>query len=156
VEDIIMQFTIPAAMKAEHDELHTDLHKATQAGGQTAEAAKAVAHALHDHFIEEEKFAMPPLGLLPALARGEFSPEMADVLKMTDRLESELQHFLAEHRTIHAALDRLAAAARAENKPDIEGFAKRLKIHAQTEEQLSYPAALLVGRCVKQMMARSA
>ena len=155
MEDI-MKIEIPAAMKSEHDELHADLVKATRSGGETAEAAKAVAHVLHGHFFGEEEFAMPPLGLLVSLSKGAFSPEMAEVLPMTDRLEAELPKMLAEHREITAALDRLAAAAQREGKPGIEAFARRLKVHALTEEQVAYPAAILIGRYVKQMMGRSA
>ena len=150
-----MEFKVPAAMQSEHDELHADLVKATRSGVETAEAAKAVARVLHGHFLGEEEFAMPPLGLLQSLARGEFRPEMADVLKMTDRLEAELPKMLAEHKAITAALDQLEQAARRESKPETEAFAHRLKIHAQTEEQVAYPASILIGRYVKQMLARS-
>ncbi len=41
-----MKFEIPKPMKIEHDELHADLVRATQAGGRTAEAAKQVAKVL--------------------------------------------------------------------------------------------------------------
>lgn len=149
-----MNFEVPAAMKSEHDELHADLVKATKAGGETADAAKAVARVLHGHFVGEEEFAMPPLGLLLRLSKGEFSPDMAEVLKMTDRLEAELPKMLEEHRAITAALDQLIAAADREGKPEVAGFARRLKNHAKTEEQLFYPASLLVGRYVKQMLAQ--
>ncbi|MFN4142338.1 hemerythrin domain-containing protein [Aestuariivirga sp.] len=150
-----MKFEIPAAMKAEHDELHADLVKATKAGGDTGEAAKALARVLHGHFVGEEEFAMPPLGLLQSLASGAVTPDMADVLKMTDRLEAEMPKMMAEHRAITAALDALIAAARKEAKPELEAFAKRLKLHAQAEEQLAYPASILVGRYVKQILARA-
>jgi hypothetical protein len=56
---------------------------------------------------------------------------------------------LSEHKDILAALKRLVEAASAENKSDIVGFAERLMLHAETEEQVAYPAALLVGRYVK-------
>ena len=151
-----MKIEIPPAMKAEHDELHADLVKATRSGGETAEAAKAVAQVLHGHFFGEEEFAMPPLGLLLGLSKGEFSPAAAEVLRMTDRLEAELPKMLTEHKAITAALDRLEAAAERENKPEIEAFARRLKVHAATEEQVSYPASILVGRYVKLMLARGA
>ena len=99
---------------------------------------------------------MPPLGLLLSLSRGELSPEMVDALQMTDRLEAELPKMLAEHKAITAALDELAAAAQQEKKPEIEAFARRLKVHAETEEQVSYPASILVSRYVKQLTARGA
>ncbi len=149
-----MKFEIPAPLKAEHDELHADLVKATTAGGRTGEAAKAVAKVLHRHFVKEEQYALPPLGLLTSLAQGRFEAEMADVLQMTDKLEAELPTMLAEHREIVGALTRLIGEATAENRPEIAHFAEKLMLHAQAEEQVSYPAALLIGRYVKSKLAQ--
>lgn len=144
-----MKFEIPRPMKIEHEELHAELVNATKSGGRTGEAAKAVAKVLHNHFVKEEDYALPPLGLLVALAQGKLEPGMADVLKMTDRLEAELPTMLAEHKAIVAALRKLAMAAKAENKADAAQFAGKLMLHAQTEEMVAYPTALLIGRYVK-------
>jgi hypothetical protein len=148
-----MKFEIPKPMKIEHDELHTDLVKATKAGGKTAEAAKEVAKVLHGHFVKEEEYALPPLGLLVALSEGKFETSMAEVLKMTDKLEAELPTMLSEHKDIVAALKKLIDAARTENRPDVVHFAEKLMLHAQTEEQVSYPTAILVGHYVKSKLA---
>jgi hypothetical protein len=148
-----MKFQIPKPMKVEHDELHADLVKATKAGGQTGEAAKAVAKVLHNHFVKEEEYALPPLGLLVVLSEGKFETGMSEVLKMTDKLEAELSTMLSEHKDIVAALRKLIEAAIAENKPDIVHFAEKLMLHAQTEEQVSYPTSLLIGRYVKLKLA---
>lgn len=102
---------------------------------------------------KEEQYALPPLGLLPALARDKFEPAMAEVLAMTDKLEAELPQMLAEHKQIVAALDKLVAAAKAENKPDVAAFAEKLALHAQTEAQVAYPTTLLIGRYVKEQLA---
>ena len=144
-----MKFKIPRPMKIEHDELHADLVTATKAGGQVGESAKAVAKVLHDHFVKEEEYALPPLGLLVALSEGRFEPAMAEVLEMTNKLEAELPTMLLEHKDIVAALERLIRAAKNENKPDVVHFAERLMLHAHTEEQVSYSTALLIGRYVK-------
>jgi hypothetical protein len=144
-----MEFLIPKPLKTEHAELHADLVDATRAGGRVGEAAKEVAKRLHPHFVREEQFAMPPLGLLAALAKGAVAAGMADVLALTDRLEAELPAMLAEHKDIVAALGDLVAAAKAENKPKHASFAEKLMLHARTEEEVLYPAALLVGRYVK-------
>jgi len=150
-----MKFEIPKPMKIEHDELHADLVKATKAGGQTGYAAKAVAKVLHNHFVKEEEYALPPLGLLTALSEGKFEPGMTEVLKMTDKLEAELPTMLSEHKDIVVALEKLIAAARAENKLNVVHFAEKLMLHAQTEEQVSYPTSLLIGRYVKSKLAVS-
>jgi hypothetical protein len=147
---------IPLPLRVEHEELHTQLRKATQAGGEVGDAAQALAKLMHPHFVKEDEFALPPLGLLQRLAQGEFGSEMSGILALTDRLAAELPAMLAEHRSIVAALDRLSDAARRAGRDDIVEFARRLKLHAQTEEQVMYPAALLVGRLVRQGQAEAA
>lgn len=148
-----MKFEIPKPMKTEHDELHADLVAATKAGGRTGEAAKAVAKVLHDHFVKEEAIALPPLCLLPLLAQGKLDPAMKDVLAMTDKLEAEMPAMLAEHKNIVAALARLVEAAKAESRPAVVHFAEKLMLHAEAEEQVSYPTALLIGRYIKSRLA---
>jgi len=144
-----MELEIPEPLKTEHSELHKELVDATHEGGRVGEAAKEVARLLHPHFIREEEFALPPLGLLAALAKGTLVPEMADVLALTDRLEADLPGMLAEHQQILEALAELVAAAKAENKPKYVDFAEKLILHARTEEEVLYPAALIVGRYIR-------
>lgn len=140
---------IPESLKSEHEELQADLLRATKAGGKTGEAAKAVAKVLHEHFIKEEKIALPPIGLLASLARGKVNATMASVLNMTDRLKEELPKMLREHKTIVSLLKKLSAAARREKKPEHARFAKKMTLHAKTEEEFFYPAAILVGEYLK-------
>jgi hypothetical protein len=144
-----MKYDIPESLKMEHEELHEELVKATKAGGNVGDAAKAVAKVLHHHFVKEEEFALPPIALLSALARGEADEKMKSVLVMTDRLKAELPEMLAEHKTVVAALEQLSAAASAENKPEHARFAEKLMLHAKTEEEVLYPAAILVGEYLK-------
>jgi hypothetical protein len=144
-----MNFEIPPAMKTEHDELHADLRRLTGAGGRTGEAAKAVAKVLHAHFVKENEYALPPLGLLVPLSQGRFDPRMAEVLKLTDKLAADMPAMLSEHRDIVGALKALTEAATAENKPEGVRFADMLTAHAQAEEQVTYPTALLIGLYVK-------
>jgi hypothetical protein len=73
---------------------------------------------------------------------------------MTDRLKPELGTMLAEHKEIVGALRKLVDAATAEHKPDVVHFAEKLILHAQTEEQVLYPAAILVGEFVKSKLAK--
>jgi hypothetical protein len=49
-----MQLNIPAPLKAEHEELHAVLVKATKEAGDTGKAARSVAEILHPHFVKEE------------------------------------------------------------------------------------------------------
>jgi hypothetical protein len=144
-----MDFKIPDPMKAEHEELHHELEKTIHYGGRVGDAAQQVADALHVHFEKEEEYALPPLGLLPDLAAGRVRPEMAQVLTMTDMLKAELPHMLEEHQTIVEALRNLIDVSTAEGKSEAVTFAQKLMLHAQTEEEVSYPAAILIGEYLK-------
>lgn len=67
---------------------------------------------------------------------------------MTRRLKADLPQMRAEHLQIVAALETLRAAAREAGQTEHERFADALVLHAQTEEQVLYPAAILVGEQV--------
>ena len=151
-----MKFTIPQPLQDEHEALHERLRQATQAGGEVGDAAKTLARLMHPHFIKEDHIALPPLGLLAALARGEWSAEMAEVLTLTDRLEAELPQMLAEHRSIVEALNKLRDVAARAGRSDIVAFAESLTEHARTEEEVMYPAAVLVGQVVRQRLGQRA
>ena len=144
---------IPEAMRLEHMEIHDGLVRATKMPGQVGDAARKLAAVLDPHFVREEQIALPPLGLLAPLSRGEFTPEMREVLSMTDALRAELPRMLSEHKAIRAATVRLGEVAKAAGDATVERLAETLKVHAQCEEEVFYPAALLVGDVVR---ARSA
>ena len=140
---------IPAALQAEHHEIHERLVAATKVSGPVGDAARQLAAVLHPHFQREEQIALPPLGLLEPLARGEYSPEMARVLPLTDSLRAELPRMLEEHVAIAAATRRMGAVATEARNAEVAALAETLAQHARSEEEVSYPAALLVGEIVR-------
>ena len=113
-----MDIRIPPSLKVEHEELHAELVALTRSPARVGEAARNVAALLHPHFVKEEEYALPPLGLLATVALGTVTPAMRPVLAMTDRLKSEMPQMLAEHRLVVAALEKLAEAGQAEKRPD--------------------------------------
>ena len=147
-----MKFEIPRPLKIEHEELHEMLRKATKEPGDIGDSAKAVAEIMHPHFLKEEEYALPPLGLLSDLAQGKIVPEMEEVLVLTDKLKADLNHMLAEHKSIVAALEKLSAAAKEAGKMEYAKFAEALMLHAQTEEEVSYPTSILIGEYVREKL----
>jgi hypothetical protein len=79
---------------------------------------------------------------------------MKSVFGMTDRLKAELPKMLEEHKAVVAALEKLIMAAEAEKKPEHARFAKKLMLHAKTEEEVLYPAAVLIGEYLKLKFGR--
>lgn len=138
---------IPASIRSEHKEIHGALVEATKAPGRVGAAAKELATVLDPHFVREEEIALPPLGLLAPLSSGAAISEgqRSEALKMTDALKREMPRMLEEHERIKAAVEKLAATARADGAQKHERLAHELKLHAQTEEEILYPAAMLVG-----------
>lgn len=145
-----MDFIIPKPLEVEHDELHVQLAKATKESGEIGEAAKKVAKVLHNHFVKEEEFATPPLGLLAEIAKGNITEEMKSVLDLTDKLKAELPQILEEHRLIKDELQNLIFIASKEKRPEYVDFANKLILHAETEEEVFYPAAILIGEYLRQ------
>ena len=140
---------IPESMLAEHGAIHAALERAMEAPGRVGQAARTLAKVLHPHFQREEQIALPPLGLLAPLARGEFTEAMLEVLPMTDSLRAELPRMLQEHVAIRAATMHLGEVARAARDAAVERLAEQLALHAKSEEELFYPAAVLVGDIVR-------
>ncbi len=144
-----MEIKIPEPLKAEHEELHGELVAATRAGGKVGVAAKSVAQVLHPHFVKEEEYAMPTLGLLTMLAEGKLPPDIPAIIAMTDKLKKELNLMLHEHKAVIAALHKLMEEAENYRKPEVVHLAEKLKLHAQMEEEVLYPAAILIGEYLK-------
>lgn len=139
----------PSSIAAEHRELHATLEQASKEAGPLGTAARALEAALSPHFRREEEIATPPLGLLPSLASGKATAQMRPVLAMTDALERELPQMLKEHQAIRAAVGEFRSAAEAANRTDYVHFCDELAAHAREEEEILYPAAILVGRYIK-------
>ena len=138
----------PPAIHEEHKHLLEQLEAAIQSGGSTESAAKKVQDVLSPHFREEEAYALPPLGLLDPLARGQAlsADQVREAIHMADQLRRNYSQMIHEHQEIHKALEALASAARAEHKQDAVAFAEQLMLHANNEEQVLYPATLLIGK----------
>lgn len=139
------RLAVPRSIRAEHLELRHALTRAVEAGGATGEAARRVADLIHPHMVKEEEFALPPLGLLAALLRGEPIPEGDGLLVMSARLKRELPSLVGEHDEIVRALQTLIVTAQAAGLPEIVDFAEKLVLHAEMEEDVLYPAAVLAG-----------
>ena len=155
-EEIRMALTataIPESVRLEHRAIHEQLEEAMRAPGQVGEAARALGTVLHPHFVREEEIALPPLGALAQLAAGVLPADAMALLKKTDALRRELPGMLAEHTRIRGAVRALGEAARVERAATYERLAEQLALHAQTEEEVLYPAAVLVGDVIRARMA---
>jgi hypothetical protein len=145
-----MPLRIPEAMELEREELHEELRKATRMQGKGGKAAKQVAQVLHPHFERENELALPLIGVARELAEEKMSADFPKALELFERFRPEYEKMLQEHMEIVKALDELEKAAKKAKKASVIDFVRKLKLRARTEEDLTYPAALMVGKLVKQ------
>jgi len=141
-----MTLGIPGSMKEEHEELHEQLKKATEMPGKVGQAAKNVARVLHPHFERENELALPEIGIARELAEGKRSPDFAVARRLCVEFKQEYVKMLQEHQEIVKALNELEKEAKASGRRSVVEFSRNLKLHAMTEEALTYPAALMIGK----------
>jgi Hemerythrin HHE cation binding domain len=135
----------PFAVRMEHKQLREDLARARADMGVLGDAARDIERVLLPHLRHEEELALRPLGLMRGIARDATSTDLTQVISMAVQIERELPTLLEEHRQIGEATQRLADVARREGKPQYQGLADRLWLHARLAEEVYYPAAILVG-----------
>jgi len=140
---------MPRSLRLEHDDLSHFLATVRDEPGRLGDEVRRVARLLEPHARKEEAFALPPLGLLARLARNEVHLAMEEVLPHTEWLKNHVGTFVAEHHAIVAAAEQLQEAARLEKRVDLVEFAERLINHMWLEEEVLYPAAVLVGEYLR-------
>ena len=144
-----METKVPQSIQMEHEELHEQLARAIKAGGKTGEAARAVMKVLQPHMAREEEIVAPFLALLRPAAEGTLTADMAQALSHVAPLKAEMPRMLEEHGRIVDALRDLVRAAIEEDQPGFAKLAQVLVAHAQEEEEILYPAAVLLAEVVK-------
>jgi hypothetical protein len=150
-----MLLAMPSSLRAEHEDLQADLEQAIRIGGRIGEAARALESVLRPHLRREDDNVFLGLGLLQSVAQGKVTTGMHEIVVMADRLKIELPEMLAEHDQIRKALERLGQEATKEGRPQVAYFAAKLLRHARLEEEVLYPAAVVLGDYLKSRLTPS-
>ena len=145
---------VPESIQSEHQELHRELAGALKLGGRTAECARGVMKIIQPHMAREEEYVAPALALLSAAAENRLTDDMAVFLPRIALLRGELPRMKREHAAMVDGLRELMRAATEEKHAGIAHVAQRLVGHAQEEEEILYPAAILVGEALRQRFGK--
>ena len=143
------QSQVPRSVEAEHSAIQNELLALTLRQTPVGKAARDLAALLEPHFEREEQIALPPLTLLQPLATNRATVQQTRMVALADSLRVELPRMLQEHKKIAAAVDRLERAALAARDDRAIAFAYQLQLHALNEEEILYPAAVLVAEVVR-------
>ena len=81
-------------------------------------------------------------------------PDSETVITMAASLKKDLSHMLHEHKAIVIELHKLMEAAENEKKTAYVHLAEKIILHAQNEEEVLYPASILIGEYLKMKAVR--
>ena len=144
---------IPEALTLEHEELQARLNRVAARPGRVGQAAKGVARLCRAHFAKEEVNIFRAFGLLHALASDRVRPEMAAEAQVVVEFSAQQNGSGDHHRLINAALEKLLQEARDHKDNEIIELAARLRDHEKIEDEVTYPAVLLIARSVQESAA---
>lgn len=136
---------VPAQILKDHNYFLDKLKPITAYEDSTGITARELYEVMEFHFKEEEDYVLPPLGILPLLAKGELPEESGKIILLTQKFRENREAILAEHQMIEHFLGKMMAAARSENHPELSGYEEELEKHAELEEDILFPAVLLIG-----------
>jgi len=140
----------PSSLEAEHKEVHGKLEKIVSSSGDTANVAKKVQSIMQPHFEKEEQLSISVLGALQPYVNGTLTEETRNqAIQISQQFKHEYPTMLEEHKQIVVALDNLENTAMNENRQDVISFIADLKSHAMNEEQITYPATIVIGELLE-------
>ena len=146
-----MPLSTPASISNTHQDLLQLLVHAQRLPGKTGRVAEEVAKLVKPHIEKEEELFLPLLGILPEVVSGKLSPASAKrAAKLYTKAREEYPIMIGEHKALEKTLARLRRVAEKEGHPTATKFAELLKQHSLGEDQILYPAAILVERVALQ------
>jgi hypothetical protein len=140
---------VPSSIMEVHKTLLDQAYQYTLLPDSAGLAAIKLYELMQYHFKEEEDYVLPPLGLLPMLANGEIPEESEELIQLTEKLKSQLAVILAEHQMVVAYLEDIKQVASDDYLSEINKFEKELQKHAQIEEEVFFPASILIDEYVE-------
>jgi len=151
MKEKIMKLKVPKAITHGHDNLIAELKDVIDMGGRIGEKARLLGLVMAPHFKKEEEYALPPLGLLLALSEGGWEINAQEAIKMADNLQFKLEEMTIEHQNILRIMNEFKLISEEENNIAGRLFIKSLTLHIELEDQVLYPATILVGNYLKKV-----
>ncbi|MFD2518330.1 hemerythrin domain-containing protein [Salinimicrobium flavum] len=143
----------PEFLLEDHQAFLKQLEPFTSYKDSTGLIAKELYEVMEYHFKEEEDYVLPPLGILPALAKDRVPQESDKIMLQIEKFRKNETLMLAEHQMIGHFLIQLTRAAEREGHGELSGFEEALEKHAALEEEILFPAVLLIGDRLRPKLA---
>ncbi len=140
---------IPQSLIYEHQQTMTQLEALSHHPGAVgADATKALA-LFSQHTARETEYILPPLSLLPDLADGKVTPDMAWALEMTDKVAADREKIFAEHTEVTDRMNALYDAAIKAHDAEAADFAKSAAADSLNDLEILEPTVMLIGEFLR-------
>ena len=139
----------PSVILKDHHYFLQELEPVTILKDSTGYFARELYEVMKYHFKEEEDYVLPPLGILPVLARGEFPANAEEIIGLTEKFRKNSAVMNAEHQMITHLLGQMVLSAGREGHVEFKVFEEELHKHADLEEEVLFPMVLVIGDYLK-------
>ncbi len=140
---------IPQSLIYEHEQTMAQLTVLSHRPGAVgAEATKAL-ELFRRHTARETEYILPPLSLLPDLADGKVTPDMAWAVAMTDRVAADREQIFAEHSEVTDRMNALYFASIQAHDTEAADFAKSATANSLSDLEILEPTVLMIGEFLK-------
>lgn len=146
-----MKLKTPKAVIHGHANLMMELNEVIAIGGIIGEKAKQLREEMTPHFKKEEEYALPPLGLLLAFSEENWEINSEEAIKMADNLKLRLNEMKDDHANIKSVMKELKLMGEEKNNFIVKMFIRSLVQHLELEDEVLYPATILVGNYLKKI-----
>ena len=146
-----MKLKVPKSIIHGHANIILELNDVLAVGGEIAEKAKQLKDAMVPHFKKEEEYALPPLGLLLAFSEEKWEINAEEAIKMAENLELRLAEMTHDHSNIMDLLNELKSLGEEKHNHVVKMFVKTLTLHIEMEDEVLYPATILIGNYLKKI-----
>lgn len=143
--DATQHHEIPVAIQREHDEAFRRLAILARREGPLGVAARKAQVVLKRHVAREVEYILPPLTLLPDLANGKVTPDMAWAMAMSDRVRADRAVISQDRADTVDAYNAIIAAAMSLQDPEAAHFAYDASRNLLFDLQIEEPTVLLIG-----------
>jgi len=136
---------IPQSQVIEHQENLERLAALAARPGQVGVIARRAIALYKQHNAREVEYILPPLVLLPYIADGKVTPDMAWALAMTDRVKADREVIFDEHTKVIAVLNELQYAGLREHDHEAVEFAHGAATDALNDVEILEPTVVMIG-----------
>ncbi len=139
------QHLLPQSIQVATQDTMEQLTDLAKRKGPVGVAAQQALEVYSKHAAREREFILPPLTLLPYLADGKVTPDMAWALTMTDRVRAEREEIFNEHAQLTDALNHLADVASKAHDKEAEEFARFAAADDLNDMEILEPTLILIN-----------